>query len=296
MSEPNRGASFAAGPAVPTDAPLQPPPHRSRWRRFSPSMGWPAFWSEILIVFLGVVIALAANEAVEQWNWRNKVADSEARLKGDITWVFLWSAEKSVSQPCVDAQLAAMARNVLESGDSLVPMPVVTTLDRQQVVRMPTRPYRFPVWDALVADGTASRFSTQRQAFLGRISDGMAQALVHEAETRRLGGVLLAMRDPLALDPLVRAELLAQINSLRSVWQHERLYARQHMRLIADAGNAPSDAVVERFLNVDGEHAAGNDHSGMSHFCRTNGLPLGDWRDYREISARIGAPGDSDDR
>ena len=259
-------------------------------------MGWPAFWSEILIVFLGVVIALAANEAVEQWNWRNKVADAETRLKGDITWVFLWSAEKSVSQPCVDAQLAAMARNVLESGDTLVPMPVFTTLDRQQVVRMPTRPYRFPVWNALVADGTASRFSTQRQAFLGRISDGMAQALVHEAETRRLGGALLAMRDPLPLEPVVRAELLDQINSLRSVWQHERLYARQHMRLIADAGNAPTDEVVERFLNIDGEHPAGNDHSVMPHYCRTNGLPLADWRDYREISARIGAPGDADAR
>lgn len=259
-------------------------------------MGWPAFWSEILIVFLGVVIALAANEAVEQWNWRNKVADAETRLKGDITWVFLWSAEKSVSQPCVDAQLAAMARNVLESGDTLAPMPVFTTLDRQQVVRMPTRPYRFPVWDALVADGTASRFSTQRQAFLGRISDGMAQALVHEAETRRLGGALLAMRDPLPLDPVVRAELLDQINSLRSVWQHERLYARQHMRLIADAGDAPADEVVERFLNIDGKHPAGNDHSGMSHHCKTNGLPLADWRDYREISARIGAPGDADAR
>ena len=52
------------------------PAHRSRWRRFSPSMGWKAFWSEILIVVLGVVIALAANEAVEDRNWRSKVAAS----------------------------------------------------------------------------------------------------------------------------------------------------------------------------------------------------------------------------
>ena len=35
---------------------------RSRWRRFSPSMGWRAFWSEIVIVVLGVVIALAAGK------------------------------------------------------------------------------------------------------------------------------------------------------------------------------------------------------------------------------------------
>ena len=30
--------------------------HRSRWQRFSPSMGWKAFWSEIIIVILGVLI------------------------------------------------------------------------------------------------------------------------------------------------------------------------------------------------------------------------------------------------
>lgn len=76
---------------APDDGPVtaQPPAsaHRSRWRRFSPSMGWRAFWSEIVIVVLGVVIALAANEAVQEWNWRNKVEDAEARLQGDITWV-----------------------------------------------------------------------------------------------------------------------------------------------------------------------------------------------------------------
>lgn len=290
MSDPNNESQAPSSAAHAVEGTTQQQ-HRSRWRRLSPSMGWPAFWSEILIVVLGIVIALAANEAAEQWNWRNKVAEAETRLDGDIIWVFLWSAEKSVSQPCVDAQLAAMARNVLESADATTPIPVVTTLDREQLVRMPMRPYRFPVWDALVADGTASRFSTQKQAFLGRLSDGMALALVHEVETRRLGGLLLAMRDPIALDPVVRADLQAKISSLRFIWQQERLNARQHMRLIADAGKAPTDVVVERFLNVDGKHAVGADYSGISHYCKTHGLPLADWRDFREISASIAAPG-----
>ena len=86
-------------------APAAEPGHRSRWRRFSPSMGWRAFWSEIVIVVLGVAIALAANEAVQAWNWRNKVSDAETRLQGDITFAFLWSAETAASQPCIDAQL-----------------------------------------------------------------------------------------------------------------------------------------------------------------------------------------------
>jgi hypothetical protein len=257
-------------------------PRRSRWSRFSPSMGWRAFWSEILIVVLGVVIALAANEAVADWSWNHKVQDAETRLQGDITWAFLWAAEKSASQPCVDAQLVVAGRNVLESGDVLQAMPVVTSLDLQYVVRMPNRPYRFPVWDALLADGTASHFSTQRQALFGRISDGMAQSRAYEVEMRRLGGNLLLLRDPIALDPVVRADLLTNINTLRSLTAIEGLNARQRMRVIADAGLAPPDEMVERFLNASGKNPSGSDFSGMPHFCTTRGLPVGDWRDYQK--------------
>ena len=246
-------------------------------------MGWRAFWSEIVIVVLGVVIALAANEAVQDWNWRNKVKDAEVRLQGDIAWAFLWAAEKSASQPCVDAQLAAAARNVLESGETLEPMPVVGSLNLQMLVRMPNRPYRFPVWDALLADGTASHFATQRQALYGRISDGMAMSRSSEVETRRLGGNLLRMRDQIPLDPVVRADLLSDINNLRSLTAYEGLNAQQRMRVIADAGIAPPDEMVERFLNVSGKNPNGADFSGMPHFCKTQGLPIGDWRDYRKL-------------
>lgn len=267
--------------------------HRSRWRRFSPSMGWRAFWSEIVIVVLGVVIALAANEAVQEWSWRNKVEDAEARLRGDITWTFLWSAEKYASRTCVDAQLAALGRNVLESTATLKPVPVFTVnhLSLSYVVRMPNRPYRFPVWDALLADGTASHFAPQRQAFLGRISDDMVQARSNEAETRSLMGRLMVMRDPIALDPVVRADLLTQINQLRLLTAFEALNAQQRMRRIADAGNAPTSEQVELFLNASGKKPSGSDYSGMAYFCNTQSLPLADWHDYRKITVNTQFPG-----
>jgi hypothetical protein len=260
------------------------PASRSRWRRFSPSMGWRAFWSEIVIVVLGVVIALAANEAVQDWSWRDKVQDSETRLHGDITWAFLWSAEKYVSQPCADAQLAALGRDVLESGDSLTPAPVLMSNGLPYVVRMPNRPYRFPAWDALVADGTATHFALQRQAFLGRVSAGMADARQSEVETRRLMGSLMVMRDPIPLDPTVRAELLTHIEELRSLTMFEAVSAQQRLRLIADSGSAPPADVVESFLNISASNASSSEFSGTVQFCKARGLPLADWRDYRKVT------------
>jgi len=281
---------------MPGNEPTVPPTDagatRSRWRRFSPSMGWRAFWSEIIIVVLGVVIALVANEAVQDWSWRSKVEDADARLQGDITWAFLWVAEKYVSQPCIDAQLAAMSRNVLESEDTLKPQPVIiANTGVQYVVRMPNRPYRFPTWDALVADGTATHFAPERQAFLGRVSDDMAQARAGETDSRRLMGRLLVMRDPIALDPAVRAELLTNINELRSLTTIEALNSQQRMRRIADAGNAPTADIVERFLNASGEHPSGNDFSCIVPFCTARGLPVADWRDYKKIAVSASTPG-----
>lgn len=265
---------------------------RSRWQRFSPSMGWKAFWSEIVIVVLGVAIALAANEAVQDWTWRSKVQDAEVRLRDDIAWAFLWGAEVYVSQPCIDAQLAALSRNVLDSGDTLTPQPVYTAnTTLQYVVRMPNRPHRFPVWDTLVADGTAAHFAPQRQAYLGRISGDMAQARESTAEARHLNGRLMAMRDPIALDPAVRADLLTSINELRFLGRYEALAAQQRMHRIADAGDAPSTDVVELFLNASAKHPSGADYSGMAQFCTARGLPIADWRDYRKITVSIGPPG-----
>ena len=256
---------------------------RSRWQRFSPSMGWKAFCSEIVIVVLGVAIALAANEEMQEWNWRTKVNDAEARLQYDITWAFLWEAEKYVSVACVDAQLAALSRNVLESGDTLKPQPIITHNNVQAVVRLPNRPYRFPTWDALVADGTATHFTSPRQAFLSGVSNDQALSRESMAEMRRLRGRLMVMREPLPLDPAVRADLLTSINELRSIITVESLNAQQRMRRIADAGDAPSADVVELFLNESGKNPSGGNFSGMPQFCEAQGLPIGDWRDYQKL-------------
>ncbi|MEO8460208.1 MAG: hypothetical protein ABI451_06750, partial [Dokdonella sp.] len=65
----------------------------------------------------------------------------------------------------------------------------------------------------------------------------------------------------------------------------EGLNAKQRMRVIADTGIAPPDEMVELFLNASGKNANGADFSGMPHYCKTKGLPVADWRDYKKGSA-----------
>lgn len=74
--------------------------------RFSPPHGWPTVWWELLIVTLGVLIALVAQQAVEAWQWRQVVAEESEALDAEVRE--LWSAMTSrvAVQPCVDRRLA----------------------------------------------------------------------------------------------------------------------------------------------------------------------------------------------
>lgn len=257
----------------------QPTP-RSRWQRFSPSMGWKAFWSEILIVVIGVAIALAASEAVEKWNWRNKVADGEARLHEDIANVFEWSAERYATGSCIDAQLTALITRVMDSGERLDPAPIHASLNMRRVLTAPHRPFRFPVWDALVADGTASRMSPQRQALYGRLGDSMARMRLRNEDYMRLRGRMLVLAHPIALDALTRNQLLTDLEELRAMNAADARSLGQDMAFITEYGVAPTAESVEEFLAT----------STTMQFCREQGLPLSDWRDTRATMIGGGGP------
>ncbi len=255
-----------------TDTDDHAPAHRSRWRRFSPSMGWKAFWSEILIVVLGVAIALAANEAVEDRSWRNKVAAGQVRLRGDTERIFVRSAEHYATQPCVDAQLDRLARNVMDSGATLKPAPVYSDstvgTSARFVLRMPTRPWSLPAWEALVANGTATHFSQPWQDRYGGLNDGVAQIRDYRMEANRLIGRLMALSYPTELDASARRDSLVDIETLRRLNASTIVTGSQLMARMLRDGMAPRPDAVDAYLK----------DSGTVMFCKQHGLPLADWR------------------
>ncbi len=251
---------------------------RSRWQRFSPSMGWKAFWSEILIVVLGVAIALAASEAVEDWNWRTKVKDGEVRLREDTADVFAWSAERYATAPCIDAQLAAMVERIMNSGERLDPVPIHTLVNQRLVLIAPQRPFRYPIWNALVADGTASRMSQPRQVAYGRLGDSMARTRLRMEEFMRLRGRLLVLGHPITLDAVTRNQLLTDLEELRAMNAADARSLGQDMAFITETELAPAAEQVEEFLAA----------SVTVHFCNGQGLPTNDWRDVSGTLVGIG--------
>ncbi len=245
--------------------------YRLRWGRFSPAMGWKAFWSEIVIVVLGVVIALAANEAVQNWSWQNKVRDGEVRLQSDMSYLFTVAAEQYVIAPCAEAQLLALSQKLVKSGSAWE--PVTIHLDDSNnirwVVRIPARSQMFPVWDSLVADGTAARFPQDRQSMYGVISARSTRAQNQSDEANQLGRRMLALGQPMVLSDDARRYFLVLTEEMRALMAYSALAAGQRTTTISEFGSMPSSKDVEAYLN----------ESGTIKFCKANGYPLADWRD-----------------
>ena len=71
-----------------------------------PLHGWREFVGEVGIIVLGVLLALAAEQAVEAWHWHKKIRDAEGAMRLEL-------AEDDGPQaygriligPCLDAQL-----------------------------------------------------------------------------------------------------------------------------------------------------------------------------------------------
>jgi hypothetical protein len=102
-----------------------------------PLHGWREFAGEVGIIVVGVLIALSAEQLVEQWHWHRVVGETTAQLdselRSDVRSAYSWL----VIAPCVDQQLQAIdaalasARNTgrLEPTAPLTPSLEVFTED-----------------------------------------------------------------------------------------------------------------------------------------------------------------------
>jgi hypothetical protein len=90
------------------------------FRKLKPLHGWRAFWGEVGIIVLGVLIALGAQQLLESWSWAGQVRDfreaSDYELGENLTIL----NHRLSRSGCVDRRLSELER-LLVATDG--PMP-----------------------------------------------------------------------------------------------------------------------------------------------------------------------------
>ncbi len=95
-----------------------------------PLHGWKAFFNEIFVIVIGVLIALGLEQVVEGLHWQHKVHEGEERLKEELAWNFKAATYLIAVAPCKNAELDVLEKRVLNSGATLEPAPQTPNFGR----------------------------------------------------------------------------------------------------------------------------------------------------------------------
>jgi hypothetical protein len=74
-----------------------------------PHHGWREFAGEVVVIVLGVLIALGAQQLVEDWQWRHETSATRDALGGEAADNLAAALQRSQLQPCVEQRLKEIA-------------------------------------------------------------------------------------------------------------------------------------------------------------------------------------------
>jgi hypothetical protein len=240
-----------------------------RFNMPKPIHGWRALAGEIGIIVVGVLIALAAQQMAQDWQWQADARRAVEDLKKESQNNFLFAAERVVNQPCIEAQLDHLMDRVLASGSRFEPVDPISSSVGDQVLRQPTgRPWSSNIWDSIVADGVASHLDPEGRAAAAQMYTQFA-SLARRTEASDLAAARLTLLlSPIDLTADLKGHLAEIIAEERARSALIALDSTQNMATLWLLKQAPPAKDVDDLMR----------NSGTAQYCRDHHLPLGDWR------------------
>jgi hypothetical protein len=141
----------------------------------TPLSGWRVFAGEVGVIVLGVAIALAAQQAVEELRWRNEVRLTEDALTIEIADSVLHASERQMVNRCLKDRLNSLIDKVSSNNGNWTgdPMPLEQAAIGVKIVpaayRTPNRPWNDNVWEAAQNGGVFSHMPRERVAAFSKI-------------------------------------------------------------------------------------------------------------------------------
>lgn len=192
--------------------------------KLSPHDGWRAFAGEVGVIVIGVLIALAAQQAVDDWQWRQTVARTKSDLDKSIATSIANISERAAVDPCLTQRLTELATKVAASRGTWSADPYrlpgeantaeATKFAVPVAYRAPSRTYLSDVWEQAKAAGVLSHMAPADIARYADIFDTVSEFAAYNRTERALSSSLsfLSFDGPLTAEDRSRA--LADISRL----------------------------------------------------------------------------------
>lgn len=228
-----------------------------------PLHGWREFAGEVGIIVFGVLIALAAGQVVEAWQWHRKADQATELLRNEIADEYVDASEAAITAPCVNQQLMGLEASLTASGP-FKPAPSYPGTFGDVTFRAPSRVWSDDAWRSVVSDGVDSHLPDKLRVQLGKYYAQIEFMRNDNRQTDLTSWRMRALARPIQPDPATRTSLVEDLEQTRGHIAELAFVGNEIVALVNQMKLAPTNAYVARELG----------RSGTLSFCRARRLPL----------------------
>lgn len=181
-----------------------------------PLHGWREFIGEVGIIVVGILLALGAEQLIEQRHWREQAALAKEAMKGDLANAALMGYERMAIKPCLDARITELAGRLQNGGDRWPASPLKfvssTALNvLPMAYRTPSRPVPIDAWDNALANGTLDHLPPDQVTAFSGLFNQVRHWEQLNGEEQAAASRLTPLSFDRHLDERSRSEFLAQL-------------------------------------------------------------------------------------
>jgi hypothetical protein len=196
-----------------------------QFRLPKPLHGWRAFFGEVGVIVLGVLIALGATQLVDAWQWRQQIKQADEAFSFELEAAVQNAYVRLAIEPCLIHRLDEIEAQLNEPGENWrgmheilnsTPTTVGPPLAAAYHTYVPAMPITTNAWSNALANGIVSHLPPLRASYLSDAYD----AATRLREDSRQEGMAVASLAPLAKDrKLTSDNRIAMLQSVRQL-QH----------------------------------------------------------------------------
>ncbi|MGA9796418.1 MAG: hypothetical protein WBQ17_12890 [Rhizomicrobium sp.] len=152
-----------------------------------PMHGWRAFFGEVGIIVLGVLIALAFEQFVQAIHERNEAAEARANVRDEAALNLSAIRDRLDVQNCIERRLDELSRILGVAGDGALPQ------QPNWIGRPPNWPFFRGRWQAATASGRNSLFPFKEQEGFAQLYELFSRYDDYEAREQAVWAQLRAL-------------------------------------------------------------------------------------------------------
>ena len=192
--EPAPAAPDAAGPAA---APASEPGEEAavEVHHAHPVKSWREFFTEIGIIVIGILVALALDQAAERYREYRFAGEARDAVRAEVSENLYWVNVRAQAEPCIGRRLQEIGA-ILDLAEQGKPYPVPHRLGLVPHIKLTELR-----WQANASGGRASLFSGEEQRLFDNYYFSTDQLLQYQAQEETVWSGLRALQGEDHLTP-----------------------------------------------------------------------------------------------